>query len=308
MMKNICLLIVLIGALTTANAQTTAVIKITGTKFPFYIMQQWIDVYGKTHPGVQFQLSKSIPLDSADLLIAAHAFNPGELREDEVVIALNRYAQLPIANIYRKDIAALQLRGFTTSDLKAVYFEQSDENKTDGLNEPVHVYGRDKKVCASRSFAENITGNQWSVAGTLVNGDDRALSAAVKNDVHGISYNNLGLIYDLKTRMVVDSIAVIPIDLNENGKIDDNEKIYATLDDVLGYLSTSSGNIIPQENVNIVINRKTISRNALDFVEWILTEGQRYNHSYGFLDLDKTVVKQQQQLLNGLTKDNASLK
>ena len=40
----------------------SSVIKITGTKFPFEIMQQWIDAYSKTHPGVQFQLSKSIPI------------------------------------------------------------------------------------------------------------------------------------------------------------------------------------------------------------------------------------------------------
>jgi phosphate transport system substrate-binding protein len=170
------------------------------------------------------------------------------------------------------------------------------------------VYRRDKKVCASRSFAENVTGAQLDVAGALVNGDDRALSAAVKNDVNGISYNNLALIYDLQTRKVADSIAIIPIDLNENGKIDENEKIYETLDDVLTYLSTSTKNIIPQDNVNIVINRRTVSRNALDFIEWILTQGEQYNRNYGFLNLDKTVVLQQQQLLSSLIKDNALVK
>lgn len=306
-MKKISCLVVLSLLLIVANAQTTTVIKITGTKFPFEIMQQWIDTYSKTHPGAQFQLSKSIPLDSAELMIAAHAFKQGELNDDLVLIALNRYAQLPIANVNRKDLQALQQKGFTQQDLRNIYFN-AQQNKADALNEPVTVYRRDKNVCASRSFSENVTGNQLDVAGTLVNGDDRALSAAVKNDVNGISYNNLGLIYNLQTRKVADSIAVIPIDLDENGRIDDNEKIYATLDDVLNYLSTSSSNIIPQDNVNIVINRKTISRNALDFIGWIITQGQQCNQRYGFLSLDKTVVIQQQQLLNSLAKDNALVK
>jgi hypothetical protein len=61
-----------------------SIIKITVQNFPFEIMQQWIDAYSKTHPGVQFQLSKSIPPDSADLMIAAHAFIPGELNDDKV--------------------------------------------------------------------------------------------------------------------------------------------------------------------------------------------------------------------------------
>ena len=288
------------------NAQST-IIKITGTKFPFEIMQQWIDAYSKTHPGVQFQLSKSIPVDSADLTIAAHAFRNGELSDEQTVIAVNRYAQLPIANINRKDIAALQLRRFTTHDLKTIYFEQSDESKTDALNEPVQVYGRDKKVCASRSFAENVTGNQWNVAGIFVTGDDQALSNAVKDDVNGISYNNLSLIYNLKTRKVVDSIAIIPIDLNENGKIDTDENIYATLDEVLNFLSLSSHSIIPQDNVNVVINKNKANQEALDFLKWIITNGQQYNRCYGFLDIDKTTVKQQQQLLTAISKANIDL-
>ena len=305
-MKKLWMLIALNAIIIIAHAQSP-VIKITGTKFPFEIMQQWIDAYTETHPGIQFRLSKSIPLDSADLLIAAHAFNPGELNEDAVVIALNRYAQLPIANSKRKDLQALQQKGFSQQDLQHIYFNV-EQHKTDGLSEPVTVYRREKQVCASRSFSENVTGSQLDVAGILVNGDDRALSAAVKNDIDGISYNNLGLIYNLQTRKVADSIAVIPIDLNENGKIDDNENIYATLDEVLAFLSTSPHSIIPQDNVNIVINRKTISRNALDFLNWIITQGQQYNNGYGFSDLDKTVALQQQQLLNSLIKDNALIK
>jgi phosphate transport system substrate-binding protein len=301
-MKKVFLLMMLNVMINTAHAQSS-IIKITGTKFPFEIMQQWIDAYTKIHPDIQFQLSKSIPSDSADLMIAAHAFIPGELNEDKVTIALNRYAQLPIVNSRRSDLKALQQKGFTKEDLKNVYFN-TDNNNPEFFN----VYRRDKKVCASRSFAENVTGAQLDVVGALVNGDDRALSAAVKNDVTGISYNNIALIYDLNTRKVADSIAVIPIDLNEDGRIDNNENIYATLDDVLDYLSTSTNNFIPQDNVNIVITRKTISRNALDFIQWILTEGQQYNRSYGFLNLNKTVVLQQQQLLNSLLKYNALVK
>jgi len=289
-----------------AKAQST-VIKITGTRFPFEIMQQWIDVYSKTHPGVQFQLSKSIAADSADLLIAAHAFRNGELNDEQTIIAVNRYVQLPIANINRKDIATLQLKGFTTRDMKNIYFEQSDEIKTDALNEPVQVYGRDKRVCASRSFAENVTGNQWNVAGILVNGDDRALSAAVKKDINGISYNNLSLIYDLATRRIADSIAVIPIDINENGKIDADENIYATLDDVLNFLSVPRNTIIPQDNVNIVINKNKANAASLDFLRWIITSGQEYNRAYGFLNLEKTIVDEQQQLLSAIAKHKIDL-
>lgn len=305
MLRKISLVVVLISLTFYANAQST-LIKITGTKFPFEIMQYWIDAYSKTHPGIEFKLSKAIPLDSADLMIAAHAFHVDELSNEQIIIAVNRYAQLPIVNSSRKDLHDLQQRGFTQQDLKNIYFN-AQQNKTDVLSEPVTIYRRDKNVCASRSFAENVTGNQLDIAGILVSGDDRALSAAVKNDVNGLSYNNLGLIYDLKTRKVVDSITVIPVDLNGNGKIDADENIYTTLDDVLNYLSKSGNNIIPQDNVNIVINKNKTSLAALDFLKWVITNGQQYNRAYGFLSLDKTIAEEEHQLLTLISKSNIDL-
>ncbi len=286
----------------SANAQTNDTIRITGTRFPFEIVEQWITSYQKTHPNVQFQLSKSIPAEKADLLIAAHGFKEGELKDNQEIIAVNRYAQLPIVNSNRKDLKALQDKGFSKEDLQKIYFNKNG-TKTNPLFQPT-VYKRNKNVCASRSFAENITGIQSDVNGILVNGDDRALSAAVKEDVNGISYNNLGLIYNLQTRKVADSIAVVPINLNENGKIDKDKNIYTTLDDVLDYLSSDrNNNAIPQDNVNIVFDKNKMNKNEIDFLNWIITQGQQYNRSYGFFNLDKTVVGKEQEELQKLLKE-----
>ncbi len=305
-MKKVLGLFLFNAILLSAQAQTNNnVIRITGTKFPFDIMQKWIDLYSQTHPGIQFRLSKAIPTDSADLLIAAHSFREGELNKDQVKIAVNRYAQLPVVNSNRADLKALQEKGFTKEDLQDIYFRQSQQ-KSDIFHTAANVYRRDKNVCASRSFAENVTGVQSDVAGTLVNGDDKVLLNAVKQDVNGISYNNLGLIYNLQTRQVADSIAVVPIDLNENGKIDPNENIYGNLDVVLNYLVKTKDKTIPQDDVNIVINKKTISKNALQFVSWIVSQGQQYNRSYGFLDLDKVAADKDQQLVQELMQEQAA--
>lgn len=288
-------------AAVSAHAQTNDTIKITGTRFPFEIIQPWINTYQKTHPNVHFQLSKAISVDNADLLIAAHSFREGELKDNQEIIAVNRYAQLPIVNSNRKDLKALLAKGFSKEDLQEIYFHKKAA-KTNSLFQST-IYKRNKNVCASRSFAENVTGIQSDVEGTLVNGDDRALSAAVKEDVNGISYNNLGLIYNLQTRKVADSIAVVPIDLNGNRKIDANENIYASLDDVLNYLSSNqNNNIIPQDNINIVFDKNKISKNEIDFLNWIISQGQSYNRSYGFFNLDKSVAEEEKQQLDILLK------
>ncbi|MBY0424244.1 MAG: hypothetical protein K2Q22_01295, partial [Cytophagales bacterium] len=108
-----------------------------------------------------------------------------------------------------------------------------------------------------------------------------------------LSYNNLGFIYDLKTRKVVDSVAVIPIDLNENGKVDADEQIYNSLDDVLSYIERTNDPKIPVEGVNVIFNKSSKNTAAAVFLNWILTEGQKFNHEYGFLNLkDESISRQ----------------
>jgi phosphate transport system substrate-binding protein len=306
-MKKMLLSTILFFSLLQLNAQSNdqQAIKITGTKFPFDIMQKWIDEFSKIHPEVKFQLDKSIPLDSADLTIAAHRFNPGELKDDQAIVAVNRYAQLPIVNGNRPDLQTLQQKGFTQQDLKNIFF-LNKENKTDALNNPATIYKRDKNVCASRAFSESIMGDKKDIYGIGVTGDDRALSSAVKTDVTGISYNNLGFVYNIQTRKANDSLAIIPIDVNENGVIDNDEKNYATLDNILDFISRTNNLKIPQENVNIVINKDHIRKSALEFLNWVITEGQKYNRYYGFLDLNNSVVTQGQAFLNTILKDDST--
>lgn len=296
MKKNLTALLLIITVGLHAQTTTSSVIKITGTKFPFVIMQQWIDAYNKIHPEVKFELSKAIPMDSADIVIAAHAFKPGEVKSDQTIIALNRYAQLPIVNAYRPDLKALQQKGFTQHDMQQIFFP--GQNKTDQQSSTFNAYKRDKNVCATRSFSENITGKLQDLNGTTVTGDDRALSAAVVNDINGISYNNLGLVYNIQTRKVADGIAIVPIDINENGFIDENENHYATLDEILNYIDQSGETKIPQENVNVVFNKTKTNKDVLSFLQWILTDGQQYNRQYGFLSLDKKVAQEEQHELN----------
>ncbi|HRH51271.1 MAG TPA: hypothetical protein PLP23_21140 [Panacibacter sp.] len=295
-----------VALMLSAQESNVPVITITGTKFPFTIMQQWIDAYSKIHPEVRFELSKAIPLDSAELMIAAHAFNPGELKNDEAIVAVNRYAQLPIVNSYRPGLKDLQQKGFTQTDMGNIYFNPNAGNTA---GDSFTVYKRDKNVCATRSFTENVTGTQEDMKGKFVTGDDRALSAAVKNDVNGISYNNLGLVYNIQTRKIADSISIVPIDLNGNGVIDKEENNYATLDAVLDLINATHTNKIPQENVNIVFKKNSISKTALSFLQWIITEGQQYNRTYGFMDLDKNIAADEQAFLAtvALNKNSAAV-
>jgi phosphate transport system substrate-binding protein len=302
-MKRITLVFLLASLAMQAAAQKISqgrVIKITGTRLTHPLVQRWIDEYSKQHPGIVIQLTSKIPADSADIVIASYSLKPADVKEGRVAVALNRYIQLPVINKQHNQVGALQSKGFTDADFRRIYFA----NDNTGPLAQFAVYKREKPACASIAFANHFGNEQKDIKGIGVNGDDRDLLNAVKRDSNGISYNNLGFIYDLKNRRIVDSIAVVPIDFNENGRIDDKEQIYGTLDQVLQFAEKTPNPKLLIEHVNVII-RKNEDSNVVGFLQWILTKGQQFNHAYGFIGLEPSVIQAETRLLTSLLPAHA---
>jgi phosphate transport system substrate-binding protein len=107
------------------------------------------------------------------------------------------------------------------------------------------------------------------------------------------------LVYDLKTRKVKSGLTIIPVDLNNNGKLDEDENFYSTLDQVIGKLEEKKYPEIVVGNVNFSFPQDVASNKDLyNFITWVLNEGSKYNHEYGFLDQDKTSLDKQLVILN----------
>jgi phosphate transport system substrate-binding protein len=288
-----------LALLVPALAQPSRTIRITGTRLAYPIFQRWADEYTKLHPGLTFQVSK-LPADSADLVIVSYTLRPADVKEGQTVIALTRYAQLPVVSSRRPDVAALQAKGFNEAAFRQVYFSGKQESTPSIYT--FTVYKRQQPACASIAFANHFGSGQQDIKGNGVTGDDRDLLAAVKRDPSGISYNNLGFLYDLATRKPVDSIAIIPIDLNENGRADADENIYASLDDVLDFIESTHHPRIPLENVNVLVRKNDPDGTVAAFLQWVLSTGQQYNHAYGFINLDGSVAQSEVRALTILNK------
>ncbi len=262
------------------------VIKITGTRFTYPLLQKWIDEYGKIVPSVKIIIEARIPADSADILIASHVLRQGDVKEGYNSVTLNRYILLPVVNSSRSDLAALQKKGITTEALRTIFF--SAEKESPITNNEWIVYKREKPSCSSIAFANYFGNEQKDILGIPVPGDDRDLLSVIKREPSAISYNSSAVIYDIKTRKVADSVAIVPIDLNNNGIIDGKEKIYSTLDDLLGYTEKNNDPAIPVDRVH-AIYKKDSEKYVRDFLDWIIEKGNLYNHQYGFLQLPEGI-------------------
>ncbi|HEY5745062.1 MAG TPA: hypothetical protein VIU12_03205 [Chryseolinea sp.] len=305
-MKKYGILFLLLVSISFAFGQQkeSGVVKIRGTRLAYPLINKWIVEFKKVYPNIQVSIAPSAPADSIDLSIAAYALTDKELTETRGGVAFTRYVQLPVANSKRPDLAQLQARGFSEADFRKLYFTPetptffaSSQNPS-----PITLYTREKPACAAKTFAAHFDHDPKAIQGVGVKGDDQDLAKAVKADVNGISFNNLGFIYDVNTRKVVEGLAVIPLDLNENGKVDKEEQLYGSLDDVITYVEKSNNNKFVTENVNFLFNKNSSNVAAGIFLHWALTQGQQFSHGLGFLSFDEPTLQAQRTLASATFK------
>jgi phosphate transport system substrate-binding protein len=292
-MKNILftkifILAVFISTL-SVNAQSKKdYIYISGTRFTYPLIEKWISEYKKERPGltIKLQYKKQIN-DSVNLKVVAHTLGQNEIKDNEEYIKVSKYAILPITNDRNKAFRFEFRKGLKQEDFKNVFFTDANSIFEEDVKKQTNytVYSRVNQGCLSVAFANHfgLTPNEFK--GKKISGDDQFLTYAVQKDTIGVTYNNLGNIFDLTSRLPVKGIYILPIDINQNGRIDKEEQIYDNLDLLTQYLENNQNNkAIPTDFVSFIVNKDQKNENLSDFINWVLSEGQQYNHQFGFLN------------------------
>jgi phosphate transport system substrate-binding protein len=285
---------ILVTGIAHAQDRQTGIVKLRGTRLTYPLIRKWISEFNKDYPNINVSIAQTAPADSIDISIAAYKFADGQLPETKDFVWITRYTQVPVANSERKDLAALQARGFTDKDFNDLYFKSEKPHVFASANaQPITLYTREKPACAAITFAKHFGNEASAIKGIGVKGDDQDLASAVKDDVNGLSFNNLGFVYDVTTRKVTSGLAVIPLDLNENGKVDAEEQVYGTLDELIAFIEKTNHPKFVTENVNAVFNKTTTNQATGIFLMWVLTKGQQFNHDLGFINQENTSLDQQ---------------
>ncbi len=168
----------------------------------------------------------------------------------------------------------------------------------------IQVYTRSDACGAGETWAKYL-GNykQEDLKGTAVNGDP-GLSEAVIKDTLGIGYNNIGYAYDTKSGEQLAGLCVIPIDINENGKIDNDESFYGKKATLVQAIAEGRYPSPPARDLHLA-TKSQFSGISKEFVRWILNDGQKYVDEMGYVKLPKEKIEQQ---LNKLGQPEPGIK
>jgi phosphate transport system substrate-binding protein len=148
------------------------------------------------------------------------------------------------------------------------------------------VYTRADACGAAETWAKYMGGKQENLLGIGIFGDP-GLAEAVAKDANGIGYNNTNFVYDIITGDKRPGIEIVPIDINGNGTIDAEENFYDKVDLVLKSIADGIYPSPPARELYFVSKGKPAKQQVLDFIEWTLTDGQKFVAEAGYVPIDQ---------------------
>lgn len=265
------------------------VVRVTGVRFAYPLVQKWIDDFNKEYPDVQVIIESRASADPSqyDVLIEAYE-PPEEIKKNREYAYIGRYAVLPVANNKSGLSKIYADKGLDKDLIVQLFFHDiyADKENQKEIKVPFTVYTRLQKAGAPITFARYFGYEQKDFKGKSIAGADEHILKALIRDTTGLSYLPLSLIYDRGTRKPVEGISVLPVDLNGNGKVNDEEKFYDELTAVTQRLEQGSPkylNNVPIEYIHFSIDKNSTNAYAIAFIKWAIDNGQNDLNDFGYL-------------------------
>jgi phosphate transport system substrate-binding protein len=273
-------------------------ISISGA-FALYPMAiKWAEEFRKIHPNVKIDLSAGgagkgmtdALSKVVDLGMVSREINPEETKKGAFGIAVTKDAVVATISASNPQLAEILAHGLKKDAANNIWItgKVTTWGQATGIKSTatIRVYTRSDACGAAESWAKYFSKKQEDLLGVGVFGDP-GVAQAVKRDPQGLGYNNIGYAYDAKTKKPNPGIKVLPLDLNNNGKIDPDENFYNTLDEIVNAIATGKYPSPPARDLYFVSAGKPTSKVAVEFIKWVLTDGQKYVHEAGYINLPK---------------------
>ena len=272
-----------VSAESVETSNKKEVVTIESTRFAIPLVEKWVNEYEEMHPGVDIILVDSKNSDeAADLSLVSYIEKDNSNSKNGDLINAGRFALLPITNADNPYLNELNKKRLNSKSITDLFFEKGDIEKiTDSSKElkyEVTIYSGNNSDSFAEAFASHFGYLKADLKGRKISGDDIFLINAIQKDNEGVTFNNLSYIFDINTRNLKDGVAIIPLDIKKEQREILNE---ANVDKTITLLENEKIPLIPIENIGFISEKG--NKEAQKFIEWVLSDGQKYNREFGFL-------------------------
>jgi len=287
--------------LTTTNKLAAQELKgnisISGAFALYPITVKWAEEFKKIHPAVKIDIQAGgagkgitdVLSKVTDIGLVSRDINAAEYKKGAFAVAVTKDAVIPTISAASPFRKVLYEKGVRKSAFNDVFITGKFKTwNTLGFKSdaPIHVYTRADASGAAETWAKYFGKKQEDLLGVAVFGDP-GLAQAVKRDPSGIGYNNIVFIYDTKTNKPTNGVVPVPIDLNNNGKLDPEEDFYGDVDQLIAAIISGKYPSPPARDLYFVTVGKPSNPIVKEFIKYILTNGQQFVTEAGYIKFSK---------------------
>jgi phosphate transport system substrate-binding protein len=271
-------------------------IAVSGAFALYPMMTLWAEEFTNLHPEVQFDVQgggagkgmTDTLAGAVDIGMISRAIKSEEEAQGAYWVAVAKDAVFPIVAADNPFLPELVSKGMSQETFRKIFI--TGEVKTWGevigkpeVGDEIHVYTRSDSCGAGEQWALFSGGKaQSDLLGIGVNGEP-ALVDTVGKDSLGIGYSNLNSTFDAASGDLVPGIVVPPIDIDSNGAADSGE-YYPSKEPAVTAIANGTYPAPPARFENLATKGKPTGL-SLEFINWILTDGQQYLDAAGYVPL-----------------------
>ncbi len=316
-------LILMVAAFSGCTTQQKNTIKIEGAFALTPMMEKWVSEYRKIHPEINIDINANgagagmadAIKKLCDIGMVSREIHQSEIDQGVFWVSVVKDAVVATINANNPVIDTILSKGITRQQFKDIFITGTiktwgqlvgDEN----ITQNIIVYTRSDSCGAAETWAaylgnykQNDLGSQVDLDRiSAVNGDN-TLAATIQREQYGIGFNNIAYVYTKAlqngSKVPADGMLPVPIDLNENGTLDEYEQVYADRTSIVAAITNNIYPSPPARPLHLVTSHN-FTGIVKDFVQWILVEGQQYVLDTGYVPLsDSTIATQLQYLESG---------
>ena len=295
----------------TPESGLSGTISISGAWALYPMVVRWAEEFRKVHPAVRIDIAAGgagkgmadALAGAVDIGMVSRGIHPAEIERGAWWVSVTKDAVVPVVSEANPALDRLLATGMTREAFASIWIAGEARTWGDvvavGPPHPLRAYTRSDACGAAQTWAQYLGGTQEDLLGVGVYGDPGSADA-VRRDALGIGFNNINYVYDAETKKPVAGIRVVPIDLNANNTVDEDEDFYGSRDEIVAAIAKDIYPSPPARDLHLVSQGRPSNPVVVEFLSWILTEGQAYVHEAGYIRLaDERLAEDRARLRGG---------
>ncbi len=286
------------------GSELNGTITMSGAWALYPMAVKWAEEFQRIHPKVKIDIAAGgagkgmadCLAEAVDLGMVSRDIFPAEIEKGAYWFSVTKDAVVPTVNENNPALTELITKGVCKETFIKIWITGEIKNWGDvagsDRSHQINVYTRSDACGAAETWANYLGRNQEDILGVGVYGDP-GLAEAVRKDILGIGFNNINYVYDTKAKNQVAGLRVLPIDLNGNGMIDKDEDFYSSRDDIVKAIATGQYPSPPARLLHLVSQGNPKRKVVREFINWVLTDGQKYVPESGYINLTKDKIQEE---------------